>query len=142
MEYYSVCTLIRSGEQVRYESALEASPELISQSALWELQTRRNTAGYFAERKEFFACRLAFITPWIRVHCHQLHGPSSTARAAMTSAVEDEPSGQAFGGSTTAGSTDRPFPPLPHCLRRPQQEPWETPGSPPWLPCWLNNGWT
>ena len=102
-EYYSVCTLIRSDEQGRYESALEASPELISQSALWELQSRRNTAGYLAERKEFFARRLAFITPWIRVHCHQLHGPSSTARAAMTSAVEGELSGQAFRGSTTAG---------------------------------------
>ena len=48
MEYYSVCTLIRSDEQDRYESALEASPELILQSALWELQSCCNTAGYLA----------------------------------------------------------------------------------------------
>ena len=89
MEYYSVCTLIRSDEQDCHESALEASPELISQSALWELQSCSNTAGYLAVRKEFFASSLVFITPWIRLHYHQLHGPSSTVRPAMTSVVED-----------------------------------------------------
>ena len=48
MEYYSVCTLICSDEQNSYKSALEAHPELISQSTLWELQSSHNTAGYLA----------------------------------------------------------------------------------------------
>ena len=91
IEYYSVCTLISLDEQDHYKSALEASPKLISQAVLWELQSSSNTAGYLANSKEFFSCSLTFITPWIRVHCHQQHGPSLTACAAMTSAVEDNP---------------------------------------------------
>ena len=60
---------------------------------------------------------LAFINPWITLHCHQLQGPSSAARAAMTSTVEDKPSGQVVGGRTmarTVPGTDLPFPPQPH----------------------------
>ena len=45
-DYYSICAFLRSEEQAPHESASEASPEMISQLALWELQSRRNTAGY------------------------------------------------------------------------------------------------
>ena len=45
-EYYSVCAFLRSEEQASYKSVLEASPKLILQSALWELQSCSNTAGY------------------------------------------------------------------------------------------------
>ena len=48
IEYYSVCTLTHLEEEDHYESALEASPKLISQSVLWEFQSCSNTAGYLA----------------------------------------------------------------------------------------------
>ena len=115
MEYYSVCTLIRLDEQDCYKSVLEASPELISQSALWELQSCSNTAGYLAVRKEFFASSLVFITPWIRLHCHQIHGPSSTAHCQQwRTSPQARRSGEAPRLARTQPNTYRPFPPQPH----------------------------
>ena len=40
-EYYSACACLRSEEQAPYESALEASSELISQSALGSSRATR-----------------------------------------------------------------------------------------------------